>query len=265
MKGVRQAARSPWPQAARRRLVAAASIAATRAFAAPASAHVEDSLFVEHPPATAFGALARSSVLAVNDHDHAFTSAVFAEYAPVHFRSFGVGPPWGVFRSDALLSDLSVAVKGSLPTGALKLVPILTVEVPTGSAGATSEHVELVPALFAERMLMPFHLYGVTGGRVALGDDEETHVNALAPHAEREISGTAGVSWWVTSFLGLDGRLQLYVEDLEEVVPQPQAGVVLQVTRPESFTFKASITGFYAPNGIREGGGVGLPVYIKPK
>lgn len=235
------------------------------AAARPTRAHVEDSLFVEHPPATTVGLLAKSSALAINGYDHAFASALFAEYAPIESLSFGAGVPWGVFRGDALLSDLSLAVKGSLPTGALKLVPALTVEVPTGSAGATSEHLELVPALFVERMLMPFHLYGVIGGRVALGGDEETHVNALAPHAEREIYGTVGVSWWVTSFLGIDGRLQLYMEDFEEVVPQPQAGVVFQVTRPESFTFKASVTGFYAPNGIREGGGVGLSVYIKPE
>jgi len=45
------------------------------------------------------------------------------------------------------------------------------VELPTGSERATSDHVELVPAVFLERKFPPMHVFGLLGGRFAVGDD----------------------------------------------------------------------------------------------
>jgi len=239
--------------------------------APPVRAHTEDSPVAEHPPKTAFGLVSRGSALEVNDHRFAWSMTPFAEYAPLRFLSLGAALPWGVFDGEVLLSDLQLTAKGLLPIEALKIVPIFSVEVPTGSTGATSDHVELVPAVFLEKMLPPWHLFGLFGGRVALeGDgghaaDGALEVNALAPHAEREIYGMAGASYFVTSVLGFDARAQLFYEDFETLVVQPQAGVVFQYTQPEQFTFKASLSGFYATAGVRQGGGAGLSVYIAPE
>lgn len=65
----------------------------------------------------------------------------------------------------------------------------------------------------------------------------------------------------MTKKIGIDTRVTTYYEDFENIAPKIQAGGVFQTTTNAGNTFKASIAGFYVPNGIREGYGGGLSVY----
>lgn len=243
-------------------------------FPVAVSAHVEGTPVAEHPPKTAFGVVSQGSIREINNDRFALSVTPFAEYSPVRFLSFGAALPWGTFDGEVLLSDLQLSAKGLLPVEVLKIVPIFSVELPTGSADATSHHVELVPALFLERKFPPLHLFGRFGARFGLGGSDghgmsrahggEGEVNALAPHTDRELFGTVGASYFVISGFGVDARIQLVYEALETLVPRPAAGVVYQYTASDRFTFKTSLNGYYATAGVREGAGVGLSVYISP-
>lgn len=254
-----------------RAFVAGAACLVAGALSAPSAyAHTEDNVLAEHPPRTTFGASARGTVLAINDRRLALTFSPFVEYSPLPFVSLGVAVPWGAFDGRVLFSDLQLAVKSLLPIEAVKVVPLVGVEAPTGSAGATSDHWELAPGVFVERLSHPWHLFGYAGGRTSLGAEHAVEdINALAPHARREIATMIGAAYMFMlpaasgmRMLGIDGRIQVFWEDFDEVVPSPQLGLVYQVNRPGGTTIKVSLGGFYTPNGIRRGGGMGLSFYF---
>lgn len=209
-----------------------------------------------------FGLFARSSFLKVNGNKLAQSFVPFAEYAPAHFFSVGVGAPFGFFDGDLLFSDMVTSVKGLLPIKSVKVIPMLSIEIPTGQEGATTDHVELAPAVFIEKMIPNWHLYGAIGGRTSTssgGGHQE--INVFAPHTDKEFWTTVAASYWITSWLGVDGRVGLILEDLETAVPEFQSGLVYQKDIGEK-VFKASLSGAYTPRGIRKGGSVSLSASI---
>lgn len=229
-----------------------------------ANAHVEGVLFVEHPPKTAFGILAKTSWLDINSNRFAFTSAPFGEYALSKYFSIGVGLPNGYFNGQYLFSDMVVAIKTSIPVKNFMIVPMVSFEIPTGTAPATSHHTEFVSAVFLEKKFPKVHLYGYPGVRFSFAPDkeEQEEINVFGPHTENELFANVGLSYWLTDKWGIDGRVTTYYEDFEEVVPEIQFGTVLQINKNDNLTLKGSLFGFYVPNGIRKGSGVGVSFYI---
>ena len=227
------------------------------------NAHIEGTLFIEHPPKTAFGILMKSSILDINANRLVFSTAPFAEYAPSKYFSIGIGLPNGFFDEKYLFSDMVIAAKGSIPVKNFMVVPLLSLEIPTGSAPATSHHPELVSTIFLEKKLPTLHLYGYPGVRISFSDKtEKEEINVFSPHTNKEIFANIGFSYWLTQSLGIDSRITSYYEDFKEIVPEFQIGAVIQIKKKENPTIKGSLSAFYVPNGIRKGSGAGISFYV---
>lgn len=229
-----------------------------------AIAHIEGVLFLEHPPKTAFGILIKTNWLDINSNRFAFTAAPFVEYAPSKYFSIGIGLPNGYFNRQYLFSDMVVAAKTSVHIKNFMMIPMISFEIPTGRAPATSHHTEFISAVFLEKKYPKLHLYGYPGVRFSfVSESKENEVtNIFGPHAEKELFANLGLSYWVTKKIGLDGRITTYYEDFNEMVPELQIGAVLQINKNENLTLKGSLSGFYIPNGIRKGSGAVISFYI---
>lgn len=235
----------------------------------PLQAHVESTLFLEHPPKTAFGVLSQVTRLDVNEDETAVAFVPFVEYAPSSRFSFGLAAPGGWFDGEYLLSDVVVSAKGLFHYRGSPIVPLFSVELPTGEEPATSDHTELLLAVFSEKMTPRYHVYGSAGARATLSEDDDDHgpeeVDVLSPHAEEEVFASLGLTWWLQRdpMLGVDGRITTYYEDFEELAPKFQLGVVFQ-TKVRDLGYKVSLDGSRTTDGIREGWGLGLSFYVSP-
>ncbi|MFB6307514.1 MAG: hypothetical protein ABEH43_11130 [Flavobacteriales bacterium] len=234
----------------------------------PVKAHIEGPLFMEHPPKTAFGLRFQNSYFAVNSYRAALSATPFIEYAPFSRFSVGVGLPSGYYNGSYLFSDLVLAAKGDLPVKNFKIVPVASVELPTGTEPATGGHTELTGAVFLEKKIPRWHFYGYPGIRYNIAQGEEDHhadgeheISVFKPHADKELFLNAGVSYWITDKIGMDIRTTTYYEDFNEIAPKVGGGFVFQTKTESDHTFKVSIDGSYTPNGIRKGAGGGLSVY----
>lgn len=231
-------------------------------------AHIEGTLFLEHPPKTAFGILTKMSWLNINSNRFAFSSAPFGEYAPSKNFSMGIGLPNGYFNGQYLFSDMVLAAKASIPVKNFMVVPMISFEIPTGTAPATSHHFEFISAVFLEKKLPNLHLYGYPGVRFSLGKnsgrnaDEIEQTNVFGPHSEKEFFANLGQSYWISKKWGVDSRVTTYYENFDKVVPEIQIGTVFQINKSDNITVKGSLSGFYVPNGIRKGIGGGITFYV---
>ncbi len=232
-------------------------------FAEPALGHIEGNLFVEHPPKRNAGFLFQFSRYEINNRSEGLLLAPFVEYA-LHPRfSIGVGIPFGEFRDTFQISDAVIALKSSLPLTGFTVIPVASIELPTGQEPLTSQHAEVVPAVFMEKKIPDIHLYSLVRGRFALKESHDhEEINVLTPHTENELDGKIGVSYWLTDVLGIDARVNGYYENLRSFHSGIEVGAVFQMTTRQDITIKASIGYYTTSSGIREGNGIGFSFFI---